>query len=321
MSEFTATFSTTDTDGNAVTGTVAGKIAAGATPPTEPPPTEPPPSEAEWPGPDNTGCDDAAKTPATSNTLNTAGKTYEGLSFNNTVSIKANNVTVKNCKITIPPSAPWAVGIEGTLTGVKIEDNTIIGNGSAGGTAVYGFYVKGNSEVTIRRNDISKIGQCAINDGQVTIEDNWIHDLESGAGTHYEAIYYGGAAKRADFFLKMRHNTFDNQINQTAAVFLESYFGELKNVTVEDNLLKGGSYTVYVEGKYSTHAIKNVKVINNAMKKGQYGYINAYKGQASVWEVEIEGNTDWQTGAPCDVTSDPNAMAPTTSRVARERDK
>jgi large repetitive protein len=232
-----------------------------------------------------------------------------GKSFTNTISITASNVTLTRCKITIPASAPWAVGIPGGLTGIRLQNCTIIGAGTAStGAGVYGVYIQGDSGVTIDSCDFSELGQSvALNGGQVTITNNWFHDMGSGPGTHYEHVYYGGAAKGAsDFFLLIRGNNFNNQINQTAAVYIENYFGAVSNVTIDTNLLIGGDYTVYVEGNQNPNNITNVSVTNNALGIGTFGYINANPGLAPIYQVTVSGNYDWKTLAPVTAVQDPH---------------
>jgi hypothetical protein len=141
------------------------------------------------------------------------------------------------------------------------------------------------------------VGQCAINDGQVTITNNYIHDLHSGPGTHYEAIYYGGASKNpATFSLLIRNNSMNNPNNQTAVVYIENYFGAVNNVTIDSNLLIGGDYTVYVEGNQAPNNIgPNVSVTNNALGTGIFGYLHIDKGKAPTYQVTSSGNYDYLT--------------------------
>ena len=259
-----------------------------------------------WPSAATTGIGSTVTTPASSNNISSS---VTGLSFTNTVSIKASNVTLKNCKITIPASAQWAVGIPAGLKNVVLQNCTIIGAGTAStGPGIYGVYIMGDSQVTIDSCDFSQLGQSvALNGGQVTITNNWFHDMGSGSGTHYEHVYYGGAAKgNPDFSLLIRGNNFNNQINQTAAVYIENYFGAVSNVTIDTNLLIGGSYTVYVEGNQNPNNITNVSVTNNALGKGAFGYINANRGLAPTYQVVVSGNYDWQTLAPVGSVTDPH---------------
>ena len=134
------------------------------------------------------------------------------------------------------------------------------------------FDVQGNSQVTIDFVNMHDVGQgLVLNDGQVILENSYIHDLHSGSGTHYEDIGYFGAAKSSTFSLDLENNTLINQNIQTASVFIQNYFGAVNNVTVNNNILVGGDYTIYVDGSASSAATTNVSITNNHMGAGIFG--------------------------------------------------
>jgi Tryptophan-rich Synechocystis species C-terminal domain/Right handed beta helix region len=211
-------------------------------------------------------------------TLSTAGQVVSGLIITGGVQIDASNVTLKNCIIEIPSSGNWNVGIAGGLTGVVLQNCEIVGAGTSGPVGSYGIYVQGNSQVTINAVNIHDVGQgLVLNDGQVTLENSYIHDLNAGSGTHYEDVGYFGAAKSLTFSLNIQNNTLINQHNQTAAVFLQNYFGGLNNITVNNNVLVGGDYTIYVDGSASSAPVSNVSITNNHMGAGIYGITDFMK--------------------------------------------
>lgn len=253
-----------------------------------------------WPDATNTGYGSTVLTTASSNNITTAG-TYTGLHFTGTVTISASNVTLQNCLITANNSDQWSLGFSGTLTNILVKNVTIIGAGT--GTtilgAAYGFYANGNQGVTFDSCDISQIGQNAINNGNVLVKNCYIHNLNSWSGTHYETIYYGGdGASNPNFSLNLQHNTLINEHNQTASVYIENFFGAVKNVTVNNNKLIGGDFTIYVEGNQNPNNITNVTVTNNAMGAGIFGYGHYDVGLAPVYQVVHTGNYDWITFVP-----------------------
>ena len=139
-----------------------------------------------------------------------------------------------------------------------------------------------------------------MNDGQTVIKNSYCHDLHDGAGTHYECIGYFGAGT-STFSLLVQHNNLNNQNNQTASVFTQSFFGQLRNITIDNNLLIGGDFTVYVDanpsGGDTTSPVTNVKITNNAMGTGIFGYFDLIHGSGS-YGVTVSGNYDWITRAP-----------------------
>ena len=211
-------------------------------------------------------------------TLSTPGQVVSGLIITGGVEITASNVTLKDCIIEVPNNANWNVGIAGGLTGVVLQNCEIVGAGTSGTLGSYGIYVRGNSQVTINAVNMHDVGQgLVLNDGQVTLENSYIHDLNAGSGTHYEDVGYFGDAKSSTFSLNIQNNTLINQRNQTASVFLQNYFGGLNNITVNNNVLVGGDYTIYVDGSASSAPVSNVSITNNHMGAGIYGITDFMK--------------------------------------------
>ena len=233
-----------------------------------------------YPNASNTGVQAGVHLATYSGTLklSTPGQVVSGLIITGGVQISASNVTLENCIIEVPSTANWNIGVAGGLTGVNIENCEIVGAGSSGPQGSYGIYVQGNSQVTINAVNIHDVGQgLVLNDGQVTLENSYIHDLHAGSGTHYEDIGYFGAATSSTFSLNIQSNTLINQNNQTASVFLQNYFGAVNNVTVNNNILVGGDYTVYMDGTGdggpgTGTAVTNVSFTNNHMGAGIFGY-------------------------------------------------
>ena len=221
-------------------------------------------------------------------TLSTPGQVVSGLIISNGVQIDASNVTLENCIIDISNSGGWNIGVKGGLTGVNIENCEIVGAGLAGPVGTYGIYVQGNSQVTINADNIHDVGQGVVmNDGQITLENTYIHDLNAGSGTHYEDVGYFGAATSGNFSFLMQNNTFINQNNQTAAVFLQNYFGPLNNVTMNNNILVGGDYTIYVDGSAGGGAVSNISITNNHLGAGIFGYTD-FAGSSPVFTGNVD---------------------------------
>ena len=63
--------------------------------------------------------------------------------------------------------------------------------------------------------------------------------------------------------------------SQTSAIFIENYFGAVNNVTVNNNLLVGGGYTVYLVSNTQSNGgggqggpVTNVSYTNNDIGTG-----------------------------------------------------
>jgi hypothetical protein len=214
--------------------------------------------------------------------IDTPGVVIEGLDIQGTVMINANDVTLKNCKVT---GASWAViNITSGKTGVVVQDCEINGLSAEGVRGISG-------QGTFLRNNIHHtedgIYLIASNIAML-IQDNYIHDLQSDwSGPHYDGIATDGGVSN----ITIRHNTIINKHGQVSAIMLSNLFGSVTNVTVDNNWLEGGGYTVYSDGQFNGGTISGVSFTNNYLGKGKYGY-SSIRNNTPVWQ----GNRDSVTG-------------------------
>jgi len=217
--------------------------------------------------------------------ITTPGLVIDGLDINGGVDIHASNVRLENCIIRVTaPHSNWVISVLGGLTGIVIKNCEIIGPGSPATTQTAGIYIIGNSQVTIDSCNIHEVGHgIDVSGGPVTIRNSYIHDLNANASSHYDGIYYGGGSG-PNFSLNIQNNTIINSHGQTAAIFIENYFGAVNNVTVDNNLLVGGGYTVYLVSNTQSNGgggqggpVSNVSYTNNHLGKGYWGY-TAFEG-------------------------------------------
>jgi hypothetical protein len=231
---------------------------------------------------------------ATSNDITKPG-VYSGLVFTGTVQIECSGVTLENCVVKDTPSDWVGVVVSGNVQNVVIQNCEIAGAGSNSTvTGTYGIAVQDDSQVSILNNNIHDVGSpFAIGAGQVVIEGNYAHDFYSGPGTHYNGIQVNGG-NGADFSLLMENNTIINNQPQTDAIMLDNESGPIHNVTITNNLLVGGDYTVYVDGSKSSSPVTDVNISNNHLGAGIYGYwYLASDGLSSAnYQVTTSGNVD-----------------------------
>lgn len=249
-------------------------------------------SSSSWPDATNTGYGATVLSPAPSGVINAPG-TYSGLHFLDGVDINVSNVTLKNCLISSAASDNWAVSINGSLKNIVLQNVEIAGAGTSGALGNEAIRSLGDTQITINACNIHGFGQAlTIMDGQIIIENNYIWNVNGGPGTHDEGIYYSGGVS-ADFSMLVQGNSIRMDSNdQTGTIFIEAD-SNVSNVTINNNLLVGAGYTVYAidgsGGKFS-----NVKITNNAMGKGQFGYWDL-SGSSGITK---SGNYDWITKAP-----------------------
>jgi parallel beta-helix repeat protein len=238
---------------------------------------------ANYPDETNTGVPvDLKLISATNFTLDIAGATVDGVDFKGVVTITAQNVTLRNCRIT---AKSW-VALDIRADGVTVENCEIDGQAAPG---IRGVSVSGNN-VSIRRCNIHHVedGIYLTGSSKISIENNYIHDLQSRwDGPHFDGIAADGGVSE----VLIRGNTVINSHEQTSAIMLSNYFGPVSHVRVEGNRLIGGGYTVDADGQFNEAAISSVSFLNNSMGRGYYGYASIQKNSP-----EWSGNIDDELG-------------------------
>lgn len=250
---------------------------AGAPPPSPPPP----PSSSAWPDATNTGVPKGiVLKPSGGITVNTAGTVLDGYAFTGAVIINANNVTLQNCTVTTADY--WAVKIMDGITGTVVQDCTI-DNLSSGNQGIRGGGRFLRNNIMRCSDGIDVVGNDTL------IQDNYIHDMSGTADSHFDTIQADGNFSN----LVIRHNTLVNEHEQTSVIMLSDWWGPLDGAIVDNNRLLGGGYTVYVAGNHG-HGTTGVKITNNRMKKGGFGFLATY----APIDLTMSGNVDDATGAP-----------------------
>ena len=261
--------------------------------------------------------------PSGSLTISAPG-VYSGLDISGGVVIDASNVTLENCVINMGTSDNEAIAVAGGLKNVVIQNCEVAGSGPSGQSGDYGILIMDGTQVTINACNIHDVASGIVPEGgtvgsQVTIENSYIHNLNGGAGSHINGIGFFGQSG-PNFSLLIQGNTVVNSNDQTDAIMLQNYFGSVKNVTVNNNLLIADNYTMYIAGNEGTAPVANVTATDNAMTFGQYGYFYIVPGSASQFQYTVSGNYDASTGAAAgpngSQVSTPNLISELTSTTA-----
>lgn len=199
------------------------------------------------------------------------------MEINGDIIIDAKNVTVSNVKVN--SNGAWtAIKVMDNATGFTLQDSEI--DAGSGGNGVYGFG-------TFLRNNIHDMENGISLSGPSLVQDNYIHTFRGSAEAHYDGVEVNGGSN-----INIVHNTVVNDQNQTSAVMLDNYFGGLSNITVENNRLVGGGYTVYLDARFDGGAVdgSTIKLINNQVGKGAYGDFAIFDSKPVMY-----GNTDLDT--------------------------
>lgn len=147
------------------------------------------------------------------------------------------------------------------VTGTTIiEDNTFdnsaVGSGQGGGTAIQG------SRMIVQRNRIMKVENGINIDGpNVQILGNWIGNLPAAnpGGLHVDGIQIDGNIST----VTIQGNTIVSTTDGTSAVMIDNLNGPCTDIIVNANSLAGGAYSVYSDGTKSAAAMTNIQFTNN----------------------------------------------------------
>jgi hypothetical protein len=234
-----------------------------------------------WPDATNTGVPAGVSlVPSGDLVITKDGAVVSGLDIRGAVDVNASNVMLRNSRMRTGRFD--VVHIKPGMKGVVIQDCEIDGVG-AGNDGSNGIRGSG----TFLRNNIHHVENGITLDGSAMIQDNYIHDLLASGSPHYDGIQIDGGISN----VTITHNTVINSYNQVSAVMIDNYFGPISNISVDNNLLMGGGYTVYSSAQFNGGPVTGVSFTNNRMGKGQWGY-SAFAKNIPEWR----GNVDHITG-------------------------
>ena len=174
--------------------------------------------------------------------ITTPGAVIENVIIDGTLTIAADNVTIKNC--IIQNFDNWGILSDDAIN-TRVEYCDIDGSGS---TKTTGLGIGGGTNSAIIGCDIRGMVIGINSFGAMEIKDNYIHDLAETSSNPDDRHFDGIRAMTSG--LVIEHNTISLPPNAggTAAVFIKNDLGPINGVQVTNNLMSGDpSYTVYVE--------------------------------------------------------------------------
>jgi Ca2+-binding RTX toxin-like protein len=227
---------------------------------------------SDFPDASNTGVPDGTKMKVFTGTyyVTKNNAVISNLEVHGDIVIQAKNVTMSNIKL-VSDTRWHALRVMDDATGFTLKDSEIDGNGNTV-NAIYGFG-------TFLRNNLHDV-ENGINTTEAShIRDNYIHNLRGGSDAHYDGIENNGASH-----VRIIHNTIINHHDQTSAVMLNNEFGSLSDITIENNRLVGGGYTVYLDGRKGGGAVDDgsIRIINNQIGDGEWGNFAFYNDRPVV---------------------------------------
>ena len=201
-------------------------------PPGPVPPTPPAASGHPFPTAEITGVPAGVQLKSSGSvTVSQAGQVIDALNVNGTITINADNVTIKRTRVTTKP----AMGIKVNGRNATIVDVDVVGTANSCGAAIgYGNY-------TARRVDVSGCADGLKVSGNVLVEDSYIHDQRKFSGVQNDGIQASQGSH-----VVLRHNTISGPYRQSnAALMFGTTLGPIDDIVVENNHMSGGGYLAY----------------------------------------------------------------------------
>jgi hypothetical protein len=198
-----------------------------------------PEASGSWPDAGSTGLrDPGLLKPSGSVTVTTNGAVIENLDIKGMITIKADNVTVRNVRVT-SNGEKYLISIASGRSGTVIEDVELNGRRVATHGIVHGGY-------TARRVNMYAVGDGFRAGSNTLIEDSWVHDLGHDSAhdpsPHFDAVQLVGGTN-----ITIRNNRLEGPWRgQTSAILMLPYAGTIGDVLVENNKLSGGTFTLFV---------------------------------------------------------------------------
>jgi hypothetical protein len=213
-----------------------------------------------------------------------AGAVLSGLSLPCGVSVTASHVTIRDVKIVTSGQSAMGVALR-HVHDVTIEHSTIAGTNTGSGRLMVGVKdVYGDATGTrLLDDDIFQAG-TGVQIYQGLIQGTYIHHLGMISGDHVNGVTTNGDTEP----LVIRHNTIFDSFAQTDAIGLFQDFGVVANVTIDDNLLAGGGYSIY-GGEGSKGRPSHIVVTGNRISTRFFRH-GGYWGPAVDFDVRAPGD-------------------------------
>jgi hypothetical protein len=212
------------------------------------------------------------------------GANLTGLYIPYNVNVAASNVTLNDDEITSSGSTSYGVTLR-HIANVTVENSTISGLNASSGRLMVGVKdIYGDSTgLQVLNNNIS-YSSTGVQVEQGMVQGNYIHDMGYLPGDHINGVTSNGGQTG---LLTVSGNTILCNHNQTDAVSLFEDFGVQTNRVITNNLLAGGSYTIYGGQNVGGVTTSNITITNNRVSTmyytngGVYGPVTGFNAKGA----------------------------------------
>jgi hypothetical protein len=224
-----------------------------------------------------------------------AGQVVDGLRITGDVDVRAHDVVIRNSEV----RGRVINDFGGTRYRFTIEDATV---GPASGCSSWGNGAVGISDYTARRVRIAGFPDgFRVAGSNIRIEDSFVTLCSANPDDHSDGIQAYGAAGGSNIVI--HHNTIDQRAvtngAATSPIFVpndgERQGNQNVTVTVTDNLLAGGGYSLRIFGNlpFSAPAVTGNKVVDRTWA---YGPLDVSCERIGTWSGNATVTYDWASG-------------------------
>jgi serralysin len=201
-----------------------------------------------------------------------SGTTFDHVDFRGmTVFVQANDVTLKNSLFDARTGTAAVVGYPG-YSGLTIDRSTF--DGLKLNKYYLDFVLAQGTNTTITNNAFLNAPSDAIYIESGRVAGNYIAGGGYQVGAHADAIWIGKTTGPVtiEHNLVDWRNAPDAKAETNNAIRITAEKGDASNITVQKNVLLGGSYTVSVTDTANDAGdVSDVTVKHNVVDEGQYG--------------------------------------------------
>lgn len=218
-------------------------------------------------------------TPHPGGVISVPGTTLDRVDISSRVTIAADDVHITHSSIHVHDY--FAVFVMPGVRGAVLDHVVIDGSGADGAEGSAGVA----GPITVTDADIFGVENGVIPGSGTRITRTCIRDLAAPGEAHYDGIQMDGG--QSD--VRITANVIDlSTVGPTAAVMMDTEFGALTNIDVSGNVLIGGAYTVYLDGRKGAEGAiaPSVSVTGNSLSGGLYADLFCARSAA-----RVAGNT------------------------------
>lgn len=188
------------------------------------------------------------------------------------VYVQANNVTLTNCTFDASVGSVAVRGMSGyanltidhcSFDGLKLDKSFLP------------IYAMGTNTV-VTNSSFKNAQSDVISIASGRIADNLIDGSGYQTGAHADAISISGFKTNGPIVIENNvidwRSQSDAKVETNQAIRVTSDVGSISGITVQHNVLLGGSYTIGIEQDWGgPGSIKGVKIVDNVIDAGKYG--------------------------------------------------